>query len=250
MTYWEEDWEARVAREEATEAADEWVTREGMRVNAAAGLTGPWGPLHPVAWGYATGRLTAADVSPWRQRFDADPGGVAAVIAQCVPALGPQGPQHIRAAAGITAAGVVSQVPDTAASPPGPRPASNAVEELRATHPGLVDAATRDGGPPPSLFVEGDTPRITASGIDPAALRGLPWRAKLAAAWEPNRLDAFRITQDYGGPDGDTMSRVDLAGHPAVTRHVSEVNTWAATMPEPAAPTPEEVATLYPKPTA
>ena len=247
MTHWDDDWEERRDREEATAAVDDWVSREGTRVHASAGLSGPWGPVHPVAWADCSGRITASDVEPWRQRFDVDPSGVAALLAQCVPGLGPQGPAHVRAAAGITAAaGVVPAMAETIASPPRPRGARNAVDELRDTHPGLVDAASKVN-PPPTLFAEGDMPRTTASGLEVAALKGLPWRAVLAATWEPNRLDAFRITQDYAGPEGDNASRIELAGHPAVTRHIAEVNSWATSMPEPEELTPEQVASLYPK---
>lgn len=247
MNFWDGDWEARVAKEEAVEAADEWVTREGMRVHASAGLDGPWGQMHPVAWGYVTGRLTARDVEPWRQRFEADPSGVASVIAQCVSGLGPQGPEHIRAAAGITAASsALAQAPQAEPAPTGPRWYRSAVEELRNTHPGLVDAITRDAGPPPTLFSRGDMPRVTASGIDPAALRDLPWRARLAAAWEPDRLKAFEIVEDYSGPDGEDMALVNLAGHPAVGRHVSAVNTWASTKPAAPEPTEQEIDGMFP----
>jgi hypothetical protein len=31
------------------------------------------------------------------------------------------------------------------------------------------------------------------------ALAPLPWRARLAATWEPDRSKAFQISQDYGG---------------------------------------------------
>lgn len=244
MIFWDDD--ERRAHEDAAEAADDWVTQQSRVIHAAAGLEGPWGTLHPIGWGYVTGRITAASVPEWRQRYDADPVGVASTLAQCFPALGAQGPEQVRASAGvITAAGVVSHVPDVAASPPGPQAARNAVDELRQTHPGLVDAASKVG-PPPSLFAEGDMPRATASGLDPAALRGLPWRAKVAAAWEPNRVDAFRIAQDYGTPDGDVMSRVELAGHPAVSRHINAVNAWAAATPPVEPLSPAEVAALYP----
>lgn len=247
MTYFHDNWEEQRDREEVVEAVDDWVTREGMRVQASAGLTGPWGPMHPVAWGYCSGRYAASEVAAWRERFETDPAGTAAWIAQSYPGFGPQGPAHIRAAAGVTtSASALAQAPQVEPAPTGPRWHRNAADELRNTHPGLIDAITHDAGPPPNLFAEGDLPRITASGIDPAALRGLPWRARLAAAWEPDRVKAFAITQDYAGPDAEDLAMVEFAGHSAVNRHVSAVNTWANTKPAPPEPTEQEMAAMFP----
>lgn len=247
--HFDEDWEARVASEEAVEAADNWVSRQGARVHAAAGQAGPWGQLHPVAWAYCTNRILAADVPAWRARFDADPTGVSSQMAQMVsaPFLGPQGPQHIRAAAGVsTAPNPFAHLPLAEPPAPEPRRHRNAADELRNTHPGLVDALVRDAGPPPSLFAEGDLPRTTASGLDPAALRGLPWRARLAAAWEPDRLKAFEITQSFAGPDAEDLALVEFAGHPAVSRHVSQVSTWATTTPPAPELTEQEMDAMLP----
>lgn len=223
MSAFGEDWEAKRDREEAVEAADAWVSKQANIVHASAGGDGPWGSLHPVGWSYVTGRITAGSVPDWQQRYDVDPNGVARSLAMCVPGLGPQGPAAIQAAAGVA-----TTVPHIAASEPRPPGRRNAVDELRNTHPGLIEAASR-GEPPPTLFAEGDQPRTTASGIEPAAIARLPWRARLAAAWERDRLAAFRITQDFGGPDGEDMSQVEFAGHPAVARHIAEVHQWART---------------------
>lgn len=249
MTAWDDDWEARRDREEATERVDEWVSEQAHVVHASAGLGGPWGALHPVAWSYCTGRITAGSVPEWRQRYDANPAGVAQSLALCVPALGPQGPQSVHASAGIIAAGgAVSHQPATAASPPRPRGFRNAVDELRSDNAGLIEAASR-GGPAPEMFPgSGDQPRATASGIEVSAISGLPWRARLAAAWERDRLAAFRITQDYGDADGDVLSRDELSGHPAVVQYVERVRHWAATSGVGVQPsmTPAEVDGLFP----
>jgi hypothetical protein len=118
--------------------------------------------------------------------------------------------------------------PRTIASPPMPTGYASYVEELRGSSPGLVAAAER-GGPPPRLFANGDYPTSTASGLDPQALVGLPWRARLAAAWEPTMASAHQIAERYADEYGEWMAASDLSRHPAVTDHVTAVHAWAAT---------------------
>jgi hypothetical protein len=120
--------------------------------------------------------------------------------------------------------------PRTIASPPMSTGGyASYVEELRQSSPGLIGAAER-GGPPPQLFANGNYPASTASGLDPQALVGLPWRARAAAAWEPNLAKAHAIAEQYGGDEyGEWEAAQDLNRHPAVTDHISNVNQWAAT---------------------
>jgi hypothetical protein len=131
-------------------------------------------------------------------------------------------------APGPTSVAAAARVPQVEASP-ARTTYSNAVEELRASHPDLVRAAER-GGPPPTMFATGDYPTTTASGIDASALHGLPWRARLAAAWEPTLAKAHAVVENYSDPEfGPWQAAQDFARHPAVLDYVSRVNSWAAT---------------------
>jgi hypothetical protein len=91
----------------------------------------------------------------------------------------------------------------------------------------------------------GDFPTATASGIPPEALNHLPWRARLAAAHEPDRVKAFQMTQDFGGPQGDALS-VELDGHAAVRNYVAQVNAWLTAPDGAPAMTDDEIAGLFP----
>jgi hypothetical protein len=73
------------------------------------------------------------------------------------------------------------------------------------------------------------SPASTASGIPVPALRNLPWRAKLACAFEPNLARAFELTQVYGvGPDADWDAFHELGNHPAVRDYMGRVMAWYA----------------------
>jgi hypothetical protein len=130
----------------------------------------------------------------------------------------------------VTAAGYVSSRPAVDASPPRSTATyANAVEELRARYPHSV-ATAEAAVPAPELFGgTGNYPAATASGIDPAALSGLPWRARLAAAWEPDRAKAFAITQTFGGPDGEYLAAMELSRNSAVKNYISTVEGWYGT---------------------
>jgi hypothetical protein len=205
--------------------ADGWHSRDSIlaalrrrsgaaaRDRATPSATAPWGDGDPVAWAFDTGRITASSAPEWRARLAGDRAGTSATLRSLAPVL---------------AAGV-GRVPDVAASPPRPKGYRNAVEELRQNHPSSV-AAAEQAVPPPELFAgSGDFAVATASGIEPAALNGLPWRARLAAAWASSRSEAFRLTQDFGGPDGDYAAFGELSGHPAVKAYVGAVLAWFGT---------------------
>lgn len=188
------------------------------------------------------GKITASEAPKYRAMMASNPIGTEQLLGMMVSMSG--------GVAGLAAAGAVSRIPQVTASPPTPRAYANAVEEIRSHHPELIAAALADV-PAPELFPgSGDYPQATASGIDPAALAGLPWRARLAAAWEGNRVAAFRITQDFGGPGGDIDAFGELGGHPAVTAYVNAVMNWFATagIGDPATREPvtdEELAPLF-----
>lgn len=186
-------------------------------IAATSAKPAPWGAQDPVTWAVETGRVLPEMESAWRIDHRQNPASTESWLRD-LPVTGP-----------VAASGAVSHIPYVTASPPPPRAYANAVAELRANIPQVIAAASA-AEPAPEMFAgSGDNPLATASGIDPAALAGLPWRAKLAAAWASNRVDAFRISQDFGGPYGDVDAFAELSGHPAVRDYVSAVKTWART---------------------
>jgi hypothetical protein len=96
--------------------------------------------------------------------------------------------------------------PTTIASPPRARGGyANAVEELRANHPAHVALAESGGEPAPELFPGwgNGPPPDTVSGLSASMFSGLPWRARLAGCYEPNRARAFELAMRYAEPDGE-----------------------------------------------
>ncbi len=76
----------------------------------------------------------------------------------------------------------------------GPNPL---IDELRQADPRRYAEAENRGGKPPTLFVTGDLPLFTASGVDPNVLLQLPWVARHAAA-RATPSDAVVILEAYG----------------------------------------------------
>ena len=64
----------------------------------------------------------------------------------------------------------------------------------------------------------------TASGLEVAAVRDLPWRARLVASAEPDRAIAWRTAQEFAGEE--EMALIELSRHQAVLRHVANVFAW------------------------
>lgn len=232
---------------------DDVVALEVQRARSGV----PWAGEHPVDWAARTDRIAASSAASWHARHQTDPAAVEATLRQLYPtphirvfaaALGiADGPAdtdaeyaHLfpptpaarssRTSSRTTSISAAGLIPEVDASPPRPRTVyRNPVEELRATHPELVAAAER-GGRAPTMFAGGDLPSSSASGIDPKALAALPWRARLAAAWEPTLVEAHRLAEEYADPElGAWMSSQALANHPAVRDYIGRVNNWAAT---------------------
>lgn len=209
-------------------------------------IAGPWNGQHPVSWALATGRLTERSAPEWLSRYIADPANTASTLASLAPVLGAtrvtagsaqhdDGEDPYRALfgddgsgdgpRGVTASHYGSAMPTVDASPARDTTIyRNAVEELRASQPGLIRAAER-GGPPPGMFgASGDYPLVTASGTDPAMLRALPWRARIAATWARDSADVARIINDC---TGDPLAAWELNGHPEVQDYIARVQLWA-----------------------
>lgn len=120
-----------------------------------------------------------------------------------------------------------------AATPPtgGTRPELRAldgldpVQRLRQTSPAVYAMASRES-PPPTAFAEGDMPKMTASGVAPSVLAGLPWAARIAAANAPTAAEVRRIIDEYSGPAA-AAAAMEYGGHPAVRAFEQRVYEWA-----------------------
>lgn len=106
------------------------------------------------------------------------------------------------------------------------------------------DPAPGGAAAPPAVLGGSDLPAATASGVEPGALGALPWEARVAAAYEPDRAKVAQILTDYG--DGSeqaaAFAAVEFADHPGVRAHKADAEHWRATQPL----TDDEVAQLYP----
>lgn len=235
----------------ATATEDEVLAAIRDRQVQAARPPGPWGSGDPVAWALTTGRVTASSADFWRARHRTDPADVEATLVQLYPVLGATiaagaVPAHNEAAdaysalyatgttAGprsIAAAGYAGRQPTVDASPERPTGVvfRNPLEQLRSTHPAVVASAER-GGPAPALFeAGGNLPTSTASGEDPALLAGLPWQAKLCAAYAPTSAEMFRVIQTYSGPEAQWQADGELMNDPHVRDAVGALYEWART---------------------
>jgi hypothetical protein len=107
----------------------------------------------------------------------------------------------------------------------------------RATMPGAQFV-----GPEPTMFLHGDLPVITSSGLPPETLRWVPFWARHEAAMTESRGRVFALIEE-----GDTpgIGELSHAGRKGWEDYVGRVNTWVNTMPPPAELTVEDYATLY-----
>lgn len=202
------------------------------RAAPPAAPSGPWAAgEHPVDWAYRTERVAATSVDHWKARYASDPAGVGRTLTELTPVLG------IRPG-GVSAAAV---------KPPqrGATGYLNGVEELRAEAPRQVASAVTASSPPPLFPGNGDYPLATASGVPPAALAHLPWRARLAAAWEPDTARVMEMARQYAGPDGEVMAAYELANNPAVGAYVASVQEWYVSAGTHEAASPEAADEAY-----
>ena len=96
-------------------------------------------------------------------------------------------PADVRAAAPSAAAAAASVAPTGDGYRRNPL-----VDDLARRNPAVYSAASAEG-PPPTLFVSGDLPPFCASGLDPAELLKVPWRARHALAAAPTIAAAYAI---------------------------------------------------------
>jgi hypothetical protein len=77
------------------------------------------------------------------------------------------------------------------------------------------------------LFLSGDLPPFTASGVDPDELLKTPWYARHHLASLSDKAKVEQLVRDYSGPDGDVMAQTDgVASHRGTVDYFNRVRTW------------------------
>lgn len=147
-----------------------------------------------------------------------------------------------RVAAGMVTEASPSTMP---ARPPAGRGTAWAANPLldvaRSRKPGrAVNASAKT--PPPTLFPSGDLPAFTASGVDPKALMAAPWQARHAIAAAPTTAEAYRLLDDYSGPEGAVAAELEQGHHPGTHFYTEQMRLWLAN----AATEDETYAALFP----
>lgn len=99
-------------------------------------------------------------------------------------------------------------------------------EDLKQVAPQQYAAALARS-PLPTLFVTGDLPLFTASGMDPELLLQLPWVARHAAA-SASLSDANELFETYGAPTAETWdaSLMAFCLDPAVVGYENRMRAW------------------------
>lgn len=154
---------------------------------------------------------------------------------------GPKGTvtaRDIQAARGITSAAGPGRRPPTLLRPvpfPWGRPGPAVPIDLYDLNPYVTivrSLPAGDGitGEPPSMFSAGDLPIITASGVDPALLRFVPWSHRHSAAATGDRGEVFTMIEQAAELDQDTLQ--NRAGTERLEAYRQAVWAWA-TMPPP-----------------
>ncbi len=76
----------------------------------------------------------------------------------------------------------------------------------------------------PTLFLSGDLPPFTASGIDPTILLNVPWQARNAVAAAPTMPEAYRLLTNYtADPEA---AYYDLGGDHRNVAYADRVSDW------------------------
>lgn len=102
------------------------------------------------------------------------------------------------------------------------------------------------GGTPPTFFISGTLPPLTASGIDPAILARVPWLFRHTAALSSSAAEVLALLElgsDFDGIDNQLNSR---AGIDALQDYRNRVWTWAIPKEVPIDFTDQELQTLFP----
>jgi hypothetical protein len=112
------------------------------------------------------------------------------------------------------------------------------VEYYRSAMPGAEFV-----GPEPTMFLHGNLPVITASGLDPAILRWVPFWARHDAALTESRGRVFALIEEGDDPPIGLLSQ---AGRKGWEEYAGRVSSWVSTMPPLPALTEDDYARFYP----
>jgi hypothetical protein len=110
--------------------------------------------------------------------------------------------------------------------PYGPNPSLAA---LQVENPAVYKLAIA-GGPAPTMFVGGDLPAFTASGLDPAILNSFPWQMRHGAAAEPSAAVVYGWLEKFAEDDSYDIP------HGGLHAFNSRINLWARESKAPSTP--------------
>lgn len=100
-----------------------------------------------------------------------------------------------------------------------------AADKIRA-EAALDRAAPQPRTSPPTLFLAGDLPPWTASGIPPEALLDVPALARHSMAAVATAAEALAIRDQCSGPDAEETARIFYAQHPSNLDYQDRINQW------------------------
>ncbi|HEY5990309.1 MAG TPA: hypothetical protein VIV12_28570 [Streptosporangiaceae bacterium] len=100
------------------------------------------------------------------------------------------------------------------------------LDEYRASHPALVQAALADNPSPPRLFGSRDLPLSTASGLDPHILGGLPWPLRRTVAAAATLHAAYELIDQYGDAEPGDPSLWELRFRRENSDYLQEFAQW------------------------
>lgn len=86
------------------------------------------------------------------------------------------------------------------------------LNQVSKTQPAIVQVALTEG-PAPTMWVSGNLPPFTASGLDPQVLNRLPWATRHWAAAEPDKLKVLGVIEQYGDFEGIEMEHSGLEAY-------------------------------------
>lgn len=164
-----------------------------------------------VSFGVRTGRIAASRAYDWRAMI-ADGTIDESFIEQSLP-------PHLPVEVGVGSVAASEAAPVQQGS-------KYAANPLLEQLPRRIAASAAQTVPPPKLFGDADLPPHTASGLDPALLKTVPWKARHAVA-EANTIESAReLVAACTGPDADATVD-DLAEHRGVAAYRAAMTDWA-----------------------
>ncbi|WP_375491992.1 hypothetical protein [uncultured Jatrophihabitans sp.] len=153
-----------------------------------------------------------ADYAKWRKTYGAQADASARARSQArnpapAPTPAPPAPSYTSLAARVAGKGAAFAL-------------NPAVDRVRAEATTQMPAPT---APAPTLFVAGDLPSFTASGVPPETLLEAPWGARHAMAAAPTQAAAYEIQADCAANDN---SPLEYDMHPGNAAYQQRVAQW------------------------